>query len=295
MAKKTNKEILEQFGDEMGAAYDEKEERLMKLYDLNLSEPVRRQAREDIVKTFYDKMEEIKRKPWYEEALKSARKEWALKHKMHKAEKDYLEAKEAYEKAQVDYRWEVEEKTEVKDTKEELYWDKEKILENLKENCVKVEENVEMMWHKWKKVHINLPKIEWKFEWFKFEYFVSNESVLKKDFESNPELEKKSYSMEEVWGLLKAMNKYMQAMGVETDWDMDYENDLKYWKTDNYGCDAWDCLKNIAWLDYWYWLKDKDLDWVKNSRAEWNCNFDYCDFDRDDSDSHDANLFLRLS
>lgn len=178
--------------------------------------------------------------------------------------------------------------------RDELYWDKEKILENLKEKCVKVEENVEYMWHKWKKVHIDLPEIEWKFGWFKFECFVSNESVLKRDFESNPELEKKSYSMGDVWGLLWAMNKYMQAMWVETDWDMNYENDLKIWKTDNYRCDAWDCLKQITWLDFWYWLRDKNVDSKKNSRSVWNCNFDYCDFIRSDNDNNSAYLFLRL-
>ncbi len=30
--------------------------------------------------------------------------------------------------------------------RDELYWNKEKILENLKEKCVKVEKNVEYMW-----------------------------------------------------------------------------------------------------------------------------------------------------
>ena len=249
---------------------------------------------------------------WYDESKKSHRAEHKAelslnkakeekerlkkeyKEKIAEADKDIVEKSETYKEAQIDYRWEVGEEIEVKDINEKLYWNKEKILENLKEKCVKVEENVEYMWHKWKKVHIDLPEIEWKFGWFKFEYFVSNESVLKRDFESNPELEKKSYSMGDVWGLLLAMNKYMQAMWVETDWDMDYENDLKIWKIDNYRCDAWDCLKQITWLDF-YWLRGKNVDSKKNSRSAWNCNFDYCDFIRSDNDNYSANLFLRLS
>lgn len=220
--------------------------------------------------------------------------------KMAEADRNISEKNEAYKDAQISHRWTVGDKAEVWEWVNEdkwlesLRWDREGILNALKENHVKVEKNAEIMWYKWKKVHIDLPEIEWKFGWFKFEYFVSNESVLKRDFESNPELEKKSYSMGDVWGLLWAMNKYMQAMWVETDWDMDYENDLKCWKTDNYRCDAWDCLKQITWLDFWYWLRDKNVDSKKNSRSAWNCNFDYCDFIRSDNANNEANLFLRL-
>lgn len=178
--------------------------------------------------------------------------------------------------------------------RDELYWNKEKILENLKEKCVKVEKNVEYMWYKWKKVHIDLPEIEWKFGWFKFEYFVSNGAVIKTDFEVNPELEKKSYSMKDVCGLLWAMNKYMQAMGVETDWDMDYENELNFWKTTKRSCDAWKCLKAITWLNNSYWLSDKNLKWRESWRDGWNCSRASCTFMRLDDFDY-ANLFLRLS
>lgn len=189
-----------------------------------------------------------------------------------------------------------QQKAEQKKTEQikELYWDKEKILKNLKENYVKVEENVEMMWYKWKNVHINLPAV-WEFKWFKFDYFVSNKIIYKKIFESNLELEKKSYSMKEIWGLLKAMNRYMKKMGVETDGDMDYENDLKFWGTRKFRCDAWDCFKKITWIDFWLWLKDKDVDWKKGSRASWNCRGDLCDFIWIGFDNYYANLFLRLS
>lgn len=184
----------------------------------------------------------------------------------------------------------------------ELYWNKEKILKNLKENYVNVEKNVEMMWYKWKKVHINLPKV-WKFKWFTFDYFVSDVLVCKDDFESNPELEEKSYSMKEVWNLLKAINNYMNAMGVEIDRDVDYENDLKGWeaytkmgKWSYHKSVAWDCFNNIAWLDGWYWLKDKNVAWEQGSRAHWHEHFDYSEIIPSYySDLYKAHLFLKLS
>lgn len=294
---KTNYEILLWYGEEMDVAYKEKEKKLKTLDKLGLSEPVKVQARKDIFKAFYDKMEEIKRKPLYEEALKSARKEWAMKHKIYRAKNAYEKAEELYKAAQIDYRWEVEEETkakdEVKDTKEELYWDKDKIIKNLKKK-VEVEEDVDYMWYKWKKVRINLPAV-WNFEWFKFEYFVSNATVYKEDFESNPELKNKSYSVKDVWKLLRTINKYMNAMGVVTDWDMDYKNDLKEWKTKKCRCNAWNCLKDIAWLDNRYWLKDNNVDRKIKSRAIWNCRSYMCRFSRLVYDHSDANLFLKLS
>ena len=201
---------------------------------------------------------------------------------------------------QIEVIWQAISEQEQKKTEQrnkELYWNKEKILENLKENCVKVEEKVEMMWYKWKKVHINLPAV-WKFKWFKFDYFVSNESVRKYDFKKGSELENKSYSMKEVWELLKAMNRYMKAMGVETDWEMNYEKDLRYWETDNYSCIAWDWLKQVVLLDDEYWLKDCDVAWYENLHVNLVCKFFYCNFQCCGAvcgEVNSASLFLKLS
>ena len=297
---KTNREILWWFGEEMRAAYEEKEEKLETLAGLGLSEPVKRQAREDIVTAFYDKMEEIKRKPWYKKALESARKEWAMKHEMKRAKKAYQKAEKAYEDAKVAYRWKVDGKVEVWEWVNEdkwlesLRWKKDEILNALRTNEKYVKkERAEVMWHEWEKVHINLPEV-WKFKWFKFEYFVSDGEVTRKDFEANPELRKRSYSMKDVWELLKAMNEFMAALGCETDWDMNYENELKYWETVTYGCYAWDCLKDITWLNSLYWLSDKNVAWRTGSRARWSCIAD-CTFYRYSDDYYSANLFLRLS
>ncbi len=267
----------------------------------------------EIREMFINKLQSnLANEEWYEESKKSHIAEHKAKlsvikakeererlkreyeEKMVEADRDVEEKEQAHKAAQIDYRWKVEEETKVKDTKEELYWDKEKILKNLKQKVV-VDKNTNYMWYTWKKVHITLPEVEWKFDWFKFEYFISNKTVYKKDFESNPELENKSYSPEEVWNLLKAMNKYMQAMGVETDWDMDYEKDLKYRKVYNTWCDSWDCLKDIAWLDYLLWLKQKNVNWKINSRVYWDTRNLSCCFWISVWEYSYANLFLRLS
>lgn len=176
----------------------------------------------------------------------------------------------------------------------ELFWNKEAILKNLKENTV-ILKNVQMYWYNWNKVHINLPAV-WNFEWFKFDYFVSYKGTLKPlEYESYPKLEEKLYSMKEIWELLKAMNKYMKEMGVETDGDVDYENDLKNWETSNYRCNAWDCLKDILWLNECYWLKDNNVNWRTDFRALWNCEGRCCYFDDIGANHIRANLFLKLS
>lgn len=308
--EKTNKEIRSDLANKYHDKLKQVNETLDFLSNSWYSKKEIKAIRERLISNLESK---LWKEEWYDESKKSHRAEHKAELSLNKAkeekerlkkeyekkiaeaDKDIVEKSKTYKEAQIDYRWEVGEEIEVKDINKKLYWNKEKILENLKEKCVKVEENVEYMWYNWKKVHIDLPEIEWKFGWFKFEYFVSNESVLKRDFERNAELEKKSNSMKDVWGLLWAMNKYMQAMGVETDWDMDYKYDLKYWKTNNYRCDAWDCLKQITWLDYRYWLMDKNVDSKKNSRAAWYCNDGNCSFNRIDNDNFNANLFLRLS
>ena len=215
-------------------------------------------------------------------------KSWEKQNLLTRSELDDKEREGTIEDIVAGYRklWYSEEKIEK--IRADLLFDL-----HLKENCVKVEENVEYMWYKWKKVHIDLPEIKWKFEWFKFEYFVSNESVRQDTFQSNPELEEKSYSMKDVCGLLWAMNRYMKAMGVITD----SIPNLKFWQTNRHStCKAWDYLKQIAWLDSWYWLNDKKVDWEENlCVVAWSCVGEDCLFDFDGHDDSEAKLFLKLS
>ena len=269
----------------------------------------------------------ISNEEWYEESKKSHRAELKAKlfvkeakkekerlqkeyeEKMTEADIDIFKKSKTYEDAQVAHRWKVEDKVEDKVEVEEwvkkdkwlenLKWDTDAILDDLRKNYVKIEENVRMLWYEWKKVHINLPAV-WNFEWFKFDYFVSNDEVMKYDFERKSQLEKRSYSINDVSKLLQAMNKYMVELQGDNDWDMDYENELKYWETETWGCKAWDCLKVITWLDNWYWLKDKEVARRGYSRALWYCFNNIllknaCFFKHDNGINFRANLFLKLS
>ena len=132
------------------------------------------------------------------------------------------------------------------------------ILKGLKEKHVKTYENEEVMGFKWKKVHIELPAV-WEFKWYNFDYFVSYNNVRERDLDSNPELRKKSFSMEKICEILKNINNYMKAMGVKTDWDMNYKYELDRASRQYFGasrCKAWDCLKFITWLNKTYYLSD---------------------------------------
>ena len=240
-------------------------------------------TRERLIKNLESK---LSGEEWYKESKKSHRAEHKAKKQFKKAQEVYNNSRQIYNNAQINYMW------KVVDLKEELFWDKIAILYFLKKN-VKVEENIKMMWFKWKKVHINLPAV-WKFKWFQFEYFVSNCSVNRDDFKKNPQLKKKSYTMQDVWGLLRAMNKYMQSMGVKTDWDMNYEKDLESRKTHNYRCYAWDYLIYISGLDWKkYWIKNKIITRRGTLYAVWDCDY-WCRFDIPETD-YNCYLLLRLS
>ena len=185
---------------------------------------------------------------------------------------------------------------DAQETKDDLHGNKEAILKDLKENHVKIEENQEMLWYGWKKVYIELPAV-WNFKWFKFEYFVSNDYITKADFEKNTDFENKSYSAKDVSDLLTAMNQYMKEMWVNTDGDnADYSaNGSLIGYSWGFKCEAWNCLKNITWLNDYYWFRDKDVAWKQGSRARWICGYDDCYFNRDRNDGSNANLFLGLS
>ena len=300
----TNKEILSKFVAEMRVAKNAKNENLAKIDEMGLPASVAQQAKEAIRKNFVDKLEEIKSKPWYAEVKQTHAEEIKAKIELSKSkkekerlQKEYEEAlkkadadisdkNKVYEDAQIAHRWKVEELSEndaenvwefSQEKKEKLYWNREAIIKDLKENYLK-EDDAEMMWYKWKEVHFSLPAV-WNFEWFKLDYFVSNEPLYKRDFESNPELEKKSKSMKQIWEILKAMNRYMAELWVKTDDDTDYEKDLQIWiKGGKSRCKAWDCLKDIPGLDKWYWTSDKGVDGREDSRIRWNCSSDRCYF-----------------
>lgn len=161
--------------------------------------------------------------------------------------------------------------------KEELIWFKEPLLSYLQKNYVKVKRNVEMMWYKWDKVCINLPAA-WEFKWYKFECFISRNRLNEEDFRNNGELIDKSYSMNDIVELLKALNEYMHAYWIDTDDKaVDFENGLLNLRKH----DTWRCLKKILW-----WFNKRC--WLKDTYTHKDWEICYIQFDGDDIwDSHE--------
>lgn len=162
------------------------------------------------------KEELLKNLEWIsqEDIQKAVEKMERLKKKrLQKEEKEKLEKEE-------------KEKKEEKDgIKPELLWDGHAILEDLRKNHVKFGNHVEMLGEVGQIVHLDLPAV-WNFKWFKFDYFVSERDIYKKDFDKQKRFEEQSYSSKEIIELLKAMNEYMQEYWVSTYEDFEqYKNE----------------------------------------------------------------------
>lgn len=166
----------------------------------------------------------------------------------------------------------------------ELFWNRIAILDDLAKNHVKVEEDVEMMWYKWKRFHIDLPAVG-DFKWFKFDWFVSDNMLKREDFMNN-NVRKKLHSKNVVYKILRAMNKYMKTMGVKTDWDVDYKREMGRYC---YDCIAWDDRTYFTGLDYPYWVIDDEFKSFPVVDI-WDCD-DECWFHSFGS----AKLLLKLS
>lgn len=81
MSNKTYKQFLSDIWAEMRDAYEERKEQLDEVNKSDFSEKLKKQKREEINSVFDSKMKEFEARPGYEEALKSARYEWSMKHK----------------------------------------------------------------------------------------------------------------------------------------------------------------------------------------------------------------------
>lgn len=160
------------------------------------------------------------------------------------------------------------------------------LLENLKKNYITVEEDVEVLWFRWRKIHVYLPAI-WKFKWFKFDYFAWDEKDDKShryncteyDFERNSELIEKSYSYEEIDRLYTAIREYFSEFEIKIDNDdlrkLLYLNST-YFLRDRYP--KLDCCCGYFFLTLFQWSAS---DYMPN----------YCLF----STEKGANLLLKIS
>jgi hypothetical protein len=267
------------------------------------------------METFYKKIDELKKRPWYDEARKTHLNEIKSKNRLERIKKekeklqkeyeekigkldqDFADETKRYEDAQITHRWKIElENTEESDPidvndeeikkqkLEELFWNKDAILDDLIQNHVKIEENYEYLsWYEWKKISIKLPAV-WNFEWFEFNCFAWDESLRRNEFE-HFFYKDKSYSMHEICELLRAINRYMKELWVETDWDMNYFNDLKHmwwWRIERgwNNCIAWKYLREITGLNdvKHFWLLDSKINWRENTYVQWALDETSCCF-----------------
>ena len=132
---------------------------------------------------------------------------------------------------------------------------KDVLLKDLKENHVKVEENKEMFWYKWKFVYVSLPAI-WNFKWFNFDFFVSDDYMYGYEFDKNPEFAKTSFSKKEISNFLKKFRAYMKERWIEFDRKVDFDTDLIHFTT--HVSVTWCYQGNFTGLNWCYYLKNQE-------------------------------------
>ena len=176
--------------------------------------------------------------------------------KFREVNKDIIEKVKNYVDAQVSHRWEVEQEAHNDVVDNRFCRNFETVVADLITNHIKVDENVEMMWYNWKKVIVDLPAI-WKFHWYSFRFFVSDDNVSfldfgRKYFWRRSKLERKSFSSWELDDFKLALFAYIAEFFKNYSYDTKYWNNWKNWVDEN--DDVEQVLKKIPWLDSSYWL-----------------------------------------
>lgn len=318
----SNKTVKDNLAKEIQNLYKERDKQIEDVEKLSINKQVKNHTKKKILETFHKKLGEIKTRPWYQEVLEEimTKKEtleatnkliipngWKEEESQNIFEdlksisdEEIIQAWEEFEQT-IEEEAEEEKWSEMGILNPELICNPTAILEDLQKNYLKVEFDKELFWVKWRFVHLELPPV-WNFKWFKFNCFISKwESLTPGEFRSNPNFEKRSYSTEEIAQLLKAINEYMKAYLVETDWDIDYNNGLKDWDYEHWKkkSKVWLDLVNYIWLtDCIYWLKDYEIDKFWNKKyIWWNCydKNNSCYFNKEDTPFwFFAHLMLKL-
>lgn len=114
-----NQEFRSNIAKEMRDKYDERNKRLEQAEKSFFTDGLKEQMKTEIMNNFNQGMNEMKSRPWYEEAKKTHLEEIKAKIKLAKSKKEYEDSLKAYEDAQIAHRWEVEQKiTKNSDNKE---------------------------------------------------------------------------------------------------------------------------------------------------------------------------------
>lgn len=126
----TNKNFRDDLAKEMRDKYNERNEKLEQAEKSSFSSGLKEQMKKEIMDNFTKEMDEMKTKPWYEEARKTHLQEIKARiklakskkekenlqkeyeEKMAKADENIVESTKAYEEAQIAHRGKVEEMSE---------------------------------------------------------------------------------------------------------------------------------------------------------------------------------------
>lgn len=130
----------------------------------------------------------------------------------------------------------------------ELFWNEEAIIKDLKENYIKIEDDAEIMWKKWKIVHINLPKI-WDFDWLNFKCFIWNDALWPDEYdEIYNKLNNQFYTNEELFNILSSFTKYLNTFWIKNKEETEIYNTGGY-VTRYINRNIWKYLKDIFKVD----------------------------------------------
>lgn len=168
----TNKEFRSDLAKEMRDKYDERNEQLEQIDKLPLTEPVKESAKKEIMDNFYKEMDEMKTRPWFEEARKThleeikariklakskqekERLQKEYEEKLAKADEDIAESTKGYEDAQIAHRgkieddWNVSENWEIpqdlKDYRQAWQEKIKNIISDVKEKITKAAEKIKV-------------------------------------------------------------------------------------------------------------------------------------------------------
>ena len=127
---------------------------------------------------------------------------------------------------------------------ESVFWNADNLIEYIEKNFIKIEENKEYLWYKWKILSIKLPMI-WNFNWYTFKCFISDDSYSSEEVNKNPKIEKECFQKKEMDELSKSIKTYISECWFK--------------KNRLYIYDIW----NHMWA---YWLKDYNKENSKRSR-----------------------------
>ena len=193
----------------------------------------------------------------------------------------------------------------MRNAKEDISVHKEEIIKYLK-RLVEVESDVYIMWHKWKKVSIELPAVG-EFKWYKTTIFTWNNVIFWETYKNwikqNKELVEKMYCKQDVCNLLeklkeciKELHKYIYKSEVNIDENIDFWYDLNCYNDDlnhkhKFKTDTSDILISLLGIPWTYYLNNEVVTFSGKMPILWKCCSSF-DLDKDDNWGE---LLLKLS